>query len=68
MLNEPHRKKTGCTKTICDACYYGLGQLVEIAGDLEEALDYYEKLISISNSVVHNEAKKNVLEKMSSER
>ena len=64
MLDEPHRKKSWCIKTVCDTCYYGLGQLAEIAGDLEEALDYYEKAIAVTNSVIYNEAKKNVLEKM----
>ena len=68
MLVEPHRKKSWCPRTVCDTCYYGLGQLAEIAGNLEEALDYYEKAISLSNSVIYNETKKNLLEKMKSKR
>ena len=64
MLDKPHRKKSWCDKSACDVCLYGLGQIAELDGDLEKALEYYEAAILVSDSVKHNYAKRHVLEKM----
>ncbi|MCL2360751.1 MAG: tetratricopeptide repeat protein [Defluviitaleaceae bacterium] len=62
-LATPEKPGAWCNKPQCDVCLYSLGQICELDGNFAEALEYYNQAICISNSIKHNVARDEILDK-----
>ena len=62
-LYTPKEPGAWCNKHICDVCLYSLGKICEIEKKYDEALEYYDRALEISNSIKHNAAREEVLGK-----
>jgi len=60
-LNTPNEPEAWCNKPICDVCLYSLGKINELEKNYDQALDYYEQALKISNSIKHNMAREEIL-------
>jgi len=59
-LNTPKEPGAWCNKPICDVCLYSLGKISEIEKNYDQALEYYERALEVSNSIKHNTARREI--------
>ena len=60
-LDTPKKPGAWCNKPVCDVCLYSLGKICEIEKDYDQALEYYDQALAVSNSVKHNMAREEIL-------